>query len=91
MVPSILLTLLKIQERATSNMVTNRTDSNAIDLEGRDRQNPIHLAITIQISARATDPQDPVIREEFKILMEELSQSYQQLTQQIRANTELAN
>ena len=70
---------------------TTRTTSNAVDPEGKDRKNPTQLTTAGQTSAGALDPQGPVTREEFQTLMQELTQSRQELTQQIHANTELAN
>ena len=74
-----------------STMIITRTTSTATDPKGRDRQNPVQLPPTDQNAAGPSDPQGPITREEFQLLMQELTQSHQQLTQQLRANAELTN
>ena len=72
-------------------MVSTRTTSNIGDQEGRDRQNPAQLQSTNQDAAGHTDQSGPVTRQEFQALLQELTQSRQQLTEQLRANAELTN
>ena len=72
-------------------MVATRTTSIAANPEGRDRQNPKQLPSADQNAAGPSDPQGPVTREEFQLLMQELTQSRQHLTQQLRVTAELTN
>ena len=72
-------------------MVSTRTTSTAADQGGRDRQNPVQLPPSNQDATGPSDPTGPVTRQEFQLLLQELTQSRQQLIEQLRANAKLTS
>src|SRR5574338_1154435 len=72
-------------------MVSTRTTSTAAGQEGRDGQNPAQQQPSNQDNVAHLEPSGPVTRQEFHMLLQELTQSRQQLAEQLRANIELTN
>ena len=72
-------------------MVSTRTTSNAVNQEEQDRQNHAPLPPSNQDATGHSEPSGPVTRQELQLLLQELTQSRQQLAEQLRANAELIN
>ena len=72
-------------------MVSTRTGATATEQEGRDRQNPTQPPSSNQANTTHSDSTGLVTRQEFQVLLQELTQSRKQLAEQLRANIELTN